>query len=140
MTGRISMPVQDQMVDFLDFLISLDDPDPASAGGVARRTITLNQIIQRAQVVRDAIGAKVALAAPEVTEATEAAARFWEAVDGAGVRRAAGGIRALEDLVRTALDHADADEPLPFGEDDYQSGRAHAVHEVRMALEGGLRD
>jgi len=39
--------------------------------------------------------------------------------------------------VRDVLDLADADEVLPFEEDDYNSGRAHAVHEVRAALDGG---
>lgn len=42
--------------------------------------------------------------------------------------------RAALDAVNGALDEADTDELLPFEEDDYNSGRAHAVHEVRTAI------
>lgn len=38
---------------FVDWLIAMDDPDPVSVGGVRRRSITLNQIIQRAKEARD---------------------------------------------------------------------------------------
>ena len=42
------------------------------------------------------------------------------------------------EATETALDNAEPDEALPYEEDDYNSGRAHAVHEVRTALNGGV--
>jgi hypothetical protein len=37
------------LIAFAEWLVSMDDPDPDSAGFQARRTATLSQIIERAR-------------------------------------------------------------------------------------------
>lgn len=37
--------------ELAEWLVSLDDPDPSSAGNTERRTVTLSQIIERAREV-----------------------------------------------------------------------------------------
>lgn len=40
------------MEEYLDWLISMDDPDPETPGGTERRTVTLTKIINRAAELR----------------------------------------------------------------------------------------
>jgi hypothetical protein len=44
----------EMVYDFARWVVSLDDPDPASAGQRERRTVTLTQIIERARAALSA--------------------------------------------------------------------------------------
>lgn len=79
MTRFIPQKAQENVVEFLDYLIALDDPDTYSVGATERRTITLTKIISMAEMVRSMIGDKVDLP-PNLTNPL---AEIRERLDGA---------------------------------------------------------
>lgn len=44
---------EERLVEFAQWIVSLDDDDPASAGRKDRQTVTLTQIINRAKEALD---------------------------------------------------------------------------------------